>query len=131
MGVRRWRRDRGKERTWRRRLREWRHSGLSVREFCDGRGLSEPSFYAWRRELAKRDGESTCRGAGAVKGRARAPRVAGRFLRVQVVADAALESGADRCLEVDLPTGVRLRIPPGFDPRTLADVLAALEARAC
>ena len=53
MAGRRWRRDREKERTWRRRLRDWRRSRLSVREFCDWHALSEPSFYAWRRELAQ------------------------------------------------------------------------------
>jgi hypothetical protein len=112
-------------------LREWRRSGLSVRDFCDWQGLSEPSFYSWRRELAKRDGESVVGAPRAANGRARPTTADGRFLPVQVVADAALESGADRCLEVQLPTGVRLLIPSGFDRQTLADVLAALEARAC
>ncbi len=50
---------------------------------------------------------------------------------VHVMADAALAAGASRCLEVQLPTGVRLRIPAGFDRQTLADVLAVLETRPC
>jgi hypothetical protein len=56
---------------------------------------------------------------------------AAQFLPVQIVADGALDSGADRCLEVHLPTGVRLRIPSGFDRQTLADVFSALETRLC
>ena len=44
-----------KERFWRRMVRQWRKSGLSVRAFCAERGLSEPSFYAWRRTFAERD----------------------------------------------------------------------------
>jgi len=45
------------ERLWRRRLRDWRQSGLSVRYFCRQHALSEPSFYSWRREIARRDRE--------------------------------------------------------------------------
>jgi len=30
-------------------------SKLSVREYCAAAGISEPSFYAWRRSLARRD----------------------------------------------------------------------------
>ena len=51
-------RDGGKERFWRRMLRQWRRSGLCVRAFCAEHGLAEPSFYAWRRIVAERDQES-------------------------------------------------------------------------
>ena len=44
-----------KERFWRMQVRRWRTSGLSVRDFCAEQGLSEPSFYAWRRTLAERE----------------------------------------------------------------------------
>lgn len=37
---------------WEALLRQFPGSGLSVREFCRRRGLSEPSFYAWRRRLS-------------------------------------------------------------------------------
>lgn len=123
MGRRQWRRDPDKERSWRRRLRQWRRSGLSVREFCDRQALSEASFYAWRRELGKRDREGSQR-ESRVNGRAaNVP----QFLPVQVVAETTQDSGERGCLEVQLPTGVRLRVPSGFDRQTLTDVLAALE----
>lgn len=44
-----------KEQFWRGCIARWRSSGLSVRDFCRRAALSEPSFYAWRRELARRD----------------------------------------------------------------------------
>ena len=50
-------RDERKEQQWRRRIGEWRASGLSVRAFCDRRGLAIPSFYAWRRTLERRAAE--------------------------------------------------------------------------
>ena len=128
MGRRQRRRDPEKERSWRRTLRDWRRSGLSVREFCDWQALSEASFYAWRRELTVRDREAALRRERRVNGPAtNVP----QFLPVQIVADAAPDSGASRCLEVQLPTGVRLRVPSGFDRQTLADVLAVLETRPC
>ena len=49
------RRDPAKEKHWRRLLRQWQRSGLTGRDFCAEHGLSEPSFYAWRREIARRD----------------------------------------------------------------------------
>ena len=44
-----------KEEFWRFVLSQWIESGLSVRDFCRQEGLSEPSFYAWRRKIADRD----------------------------------------------------------------------------
>jgi hypothetical protein len=42
-------RDPRQEQHWRLCIRRWRHSGLTVRAFCDRHHLAEPSFYAWRR----------------------------------------------------------------------------------
>ncbi|MEM6468063.1 MAG: transposase [Planctomycetota bacterium] len=46
-----------KEAFWRMAMEEHRHSGLTIKEFCKQQGISEPSFYAWRRELKKRDAQ--------------------------------------------------------------------------
>lgn len=48
-----------REAFWRGELARQATSGLSVRRFCQGRGLSEPSFYAWRRTLQERDQATT------------------------------------------------------------------------
>jgi hypothetical protein len=128
MGRRQWWRDPAKERRWRRMVRRWEKSGLSVREFCDWQALSEASFYAWRRELAVRDREAPSRRENPVNDlTSNFP----QFLPVQVVAESALDSGVGRCLEVQLPTGVRLQVPPGFDRQTLCDTLAALGSAPC
>jgi transposase-like protein len=57
-------RDGGKERFWRRILRQWRRSGLSVRDFCAEHGLAEPSFYSWRRIVADRGNREDDRPCG-------------------------------------------------------------------
>ena len=129
-------RDPAKERHWRRMVRQWRKSGLSVREFCDWQGLSEPCFYAWRRELAKRDREAAAavpgigrsRGGRPVKQNGPSRTAVAEFLPVQVVADGGRDavgnsSGPDG-IEVHLPGGVRLMIRSGCDRALLRDVIA-------
>ena len=44
-----------REAFWREQVRRQAASRLSVRRFCEEKGLSEPSFYAWRRTLSQRD----------------------------------------------------------------------------
>lgn len=50
-----------KEQFWRLVLDEQAASGLSVRAFCRQEGISEPSYYAWRKELAVRDAKPASR----------------------------------------------------------------------
>jgi hypothetical protein len=73
------RRDVAKERFWRRTLAEQRRSGLSIRAFCSRRSVSEPQFYAWRRELAQRD-------AGARKAMPAADHATPRFVSLELAA---------------------------------------------
>lgn len=98
-------RDERKARQWRQWLDAWRRSGLSVRAFCARHGLSQPSFYAWRRELARRDAAQPA------------------FVPVQIVAEAS----AAEPLAVVLPGGRTIRVGPGFDATTLRQLLAVLE----
>lgn len=101
-----------KEQFWRRMVRQWRSSGLSVRDFCAERGVAEPSFYAWRRTIAERD-------AAAV-----------HFVPVHVIPDeqpVATDNGISSGLELVLSAGRRLRIGPGFDTATLQRLLPLLE----
>ena len=44
-----------KERIWRQHVSRHGRSKLTVRDYCAQAGISEPSFYAWRSELARRD----------------------------------------------------------------------------
>ena len=100
-------RDERKERQWRRRIDQWRASGLSVRAFCAQHGLSSASFYHWRRVLQRRATEEPA------------------FVPVQVVADAMPVQAS--LLEVVLADGRAVRVAPGFDATTLRRLLAVLE----
>jgi transposase len=100
-----------KEKFWRRMLRQWHSSGLSVGDFCAERELAVATFYAWRRTIAQRDAEAV------------------RFVPVRVVPDeqpARTPHGAAG-LELLLPSGRLVRIGPGFDADTLQRLLVVLE----
>jgi hypothetical protein len=44
-----------KEEFWRLALQEHSRSGLTIKAFCLQQGISQPSFYAWRRIIKDRD----------------------------------------------------------------------------
>jgi len=52
-------RDPEKEAFWRMVVQEQQKSELSIRQFCRTEGLTESLFYAWRRELRRRDQKDT------------------------------------------------------------------------
>ncbi len=119
-------RDRGKERFWRRTLRQWRRSGLCVRAFCTEHGLAEASFYAWRRIVAERDQACAPVRAEPERGGARravpASDDAPVFVPLRVI-DVATQVA----IEVVLERGRVVRVLRGFDAATLRRLLAVLE----
>lgn len=123
MGERVRRRDTEKERFWQRTLADHRRSGLSIREFCSRRGLSEPLYYAWRRELAQRDGRVTRKAPPPAAEAQAAP----RFVSLKLAAEPA----ATAMIEIVTRGGHTVRVPPGADRQTLADVWALLEGQPC
>jgi transposase len=90
-------------------LARWRRSGLSVRAFCRAEGVSEPSFYGWRRKLDQADHKKPA------------------FLPVKVVSEETKEP-ATRGIEIVLANGRCLRVGPGFDPQTLVKLVDLFEA---
>ena len=90
---------------WTERIAAQQHSGISVKQFCKERGLTEYSFYAWRKRLQE---------SGSV-----------RFALVERGARRQ-ERTAEPLVELVLTTGERLRISPGVDITTLRMVLDAL-----
>jgi hypothetical protein len=124
-------RDPAKEKFWRRTMAQFRASGLNIREFCERELLSEPSFYAWRAELARRARTRlTLRGAHRSAPRGRPAQSAKpRFLPVRVIGEAA--NASPGAIKIILPGGRILRVRPGFDQATLAETIAVLERPGC
>jgi transposase-like protein len=120
-------RDVGKERFWRRLMALWRRSQpMTVRDFCAEHGVSEPSFYGWRRTLAQRDHRAPPR---AVSSSARHTRrqadEQAKFVPLRIVPGPTGKGSAD--LQVVLGSGRIVRVPPGFDAATLRQLLVILE----
>ena len=92
---------------WAERIAAQQRSGVSVKQFCKEQGLTEYSFYAWRKRLQE---------TGPV-----------RFALVDR-SPRRQERAAEAALELVLATGERLRISAGVDAATLRTVLDVLRA---
>ena len=116
-----------KEAFWRSMLEQQREGGLNIRAFCRQKGISEPSFHAWRTKLRKRD---ATRDPDAACGRAVAGRAAGRLVPVEIV-DSKAESSEAVCrggegnlpLEICTPGGFTLRFDHDATPDTISRLL--------
>ena len=108
-------RSSAKEHFWRDLIAGQAGSGLSVRAWCLQRDVSQASFYAWRRELARRDAAGD---------------VVPRFAEVVVTDRSEGSASAERLLQIHLDD-VRLEVPAGFDSATLRTVLQLLRGATC
>ena len=92
---------------WRQQMERFQEGRQSVTEFCRKEGVSAPSFYQWRKRLARRP---------------RATEEASGFRAVRLVSSAGVV--------VQLPGGTRLEVPTS-DPQALRlviDTLARVDA---
>lgn len=141
MAQRTWPRDAAKQRYWREVTGGHAKSGLSVKAYCRGRGVSEASFFAWRRELARRDAESrpaakvhewvAPQQVGPTSRRkvSPEPQVVPQWAQLQVTPGESSRQGAT--IEIVLPAGVRVLVSEGTSRQSLIDVFAALERPRC
>ena len=90
---------------WAERIGAQQRSGMSVKQFCKEQGLTECTFYAWRKRLQEKEPV--------------------RFALVERSARRQ-ERTAEAELELVLATGERLRMGAGVDIATLRAVLDAL-----
>ena len=101
---------------WRGRIAQHAASGLTVAAYCDQAGISEHSFYQWRRRLSNsppggrsglpaRQVDSSGRELERNRGGS-TQSVDGSFIRVPLTFD-----GAACCLDVILADATRLRVP--------------------
>ena len=103
-----------REQFWRDTIAAWQAGGLTVRDFCRQRQLTETSFHHWRRELRQRDAAAAQRTALPA------------FVPVTVVTvpePPAPEPAGP--VEVRCPSGHVVTLP-GADAATLRELFAAL-----
>ena len=108
----------GTEAVWRERLVRFRAGGLKVAEFCRREGVSSASFYRWRGRL-----EPENRRVRSVQRKGGNPPVTDRperFLPVNVT--------GLREAEIELPNGIKIRVPATNAEALRAAVLAGHDA---
>lgn len=103
--------DGDQEQFWRMAIETWQASGLSVRQFCTDEGLSEPSFYSWRKKLT----------GGSVQDDKDKPEPSA-FIEV------SMPRSNSASVELLLISGNTLRIPAGVDTATLSTVLSVVRS---
>jgi transposase len=95
---------------WAERVERWQRSGLSAEEFAARERINSKRLVWWRWKLRSAPPPPP------------APEL--RFLPVRVVDSAAGPPGSGVALEVALPNGRVVHVPPGFDPAMLESVLS-------
>jgi hypothetical protein len=111
-----------KERYWRDHLDAWRRSGLSVCAYCHQHHLAQPTFYLWRRNLEQPPATSTpCQPANQPLA-GNAP-----FLPLRLVGPTPTQA----VLELVLRGGRIIRVPSGFAPDALRQLITLAEQLPC
>ena len=97
-------RDEYRAQTWAMLIQECNNSGLTKREFCQQRGISEKSFYYWLRKLRSQMAEA----AGPQLVQLDSVPVAGDMLQIQY-------------------RGAELKLPAGVDIEAVSMLLRSLQ----
>jgi hypothetical protein len=101
---------------WQMVLDTFKSSGLSVRQFCKQEGLTEASFYSWRKRLSDSQKPSPSKGLSQPD----------PFIQV------SMPTSKPIILELTLASGHKLHIPSDIDPAFLTGVLSAMkQAKLC
>jgi hypothetical protein len=122
------RRGQGREQFWREHVGRQAAGSLSVREYCQQHGLAGPTFYIWRKELARRDAEKSRSKLAAPKQPHQTAGAAKRsssnqFLRVNLEHE---PTPSARSVEIVLPDQLRVLVPAGATSPQIREVLIAL-----
>lgn len=125
-------RDLALERAWRKRMRRYERSGLTIREFCQQEGLVAHQFSWWRAELKRRAAAANSSKPPAkpkqpTSKKNSKPAATGHFVPVRLEPSAAASSG----VEIVLNQPPRIQVTAGFDAEVLREVVRALETRSC
>lgn len=94
-------------------MEAWGRSGLTAKEYAARAGVSDRSLTYWKWRLRKEAGEATA---------AQEPAAA-------LASIVEVRTGVEGRIEVELPSGRRIRVPASFDAAALRGLVEALEQR--
>jgi hypothetical protein len=104
-------RAQAREAMWKERVKQWRESGESAKEFSQKRGCSSSALHWWARWFSKTETLELVR------------------VMPKPVAAAATLAPVVSPITLEL-RGIQIRVGPGFDARLLAQVMQALDGGA-
>ena len=97
---------------WQMVIETWKSSGLSIRRFCMKEGLTEASFYSWRKKLMSNDSAPEKQGT---------PKPSeSEFIEVTI------PSNSSSAIELVLISGNTLKLPVAVDAKTLTTIISVL-----
>jgi hypothetical protein len=101
---------------WQKRVERWRESGLSADQFAAELGINAGTLRFWQYKLGKAKRMET----GAERPTKNATPAVPTFVEVR-------SGNNDARFELELGNGWRIRVPAGFDPKALEQLLAVLD----
>ena len=109
-----------RKRFWRDLVERQPTSGLNIARFCADAGVSQNSFYVWKKRLL----------TTAQQGRAAMPRrkhrrkkaVANSLVPVRLIPHVSRQPTTGQAIEIAWPNGIALRVTFGCDSQTLREV---------
>src|SRR5436190_109758 len=111
---------------WRDLIERQRTSGLNIARFCADAGVSQNSFYVWKKRLlttAQQD-----RAAMSRRKHRRKKAMTKSLVPVRVIPDVSHQPPTDKAIEITWPNGIALRVAPGCDSQTLREVFGMLSS---
>jgi transposase-like protein len=95
---------------WEMAIETWKNSGLSISKFCEAEGLSEGTFYGWRRRLSNDQSQESKQSK----------------LKPAPFIEVSMPKNDHAAIELLLSSGHTLRIRSSADSKTLSNVISAL-----
>src|SRR4051812_10729751 len=109
-----------RKRFWRDLVERQPTSGLNIARFCADAGVSQNSFYVWKKRLPTITQQDR---AAMPRGKHRRKKAGAKSLvPVRIIPDIRCQPSAAEAIEIGWPNGVVLRIPTGCDSKTLCEV---------
>jgi transposase len=115
-----------RKRFWRDLVERQTASGLTIAKFCAEAGVSQNSFYVWKKRLRTTAPDRQVMTPRRKHRRKKA--VAKSLVPVRVIPDVSHQPPTAKAIEIAWPNGIALRVAPGCDCQTLREVFGLLSS---
>ena len=114
------------KRFWRDLVERQTASGLTIAKFCAEAGVSQNSFYVWKKRLRTTAPDRQVTTPRRKHRRKKA--VAKSLVPVRVIPDVRHQPPTAQAIEIAWPNGIALRVAPSCDSKMLREVFGLLSS---